>query len=790
MEIEEQHQIGRTLAQPENLEEVRRLLAQASDGVGPVGVARAVCDRFAFRSPSGEAQVGTCLDALRRLERGGHLVLPASTRTSGGLVRPVRLGHPVEEPRDVPDRVDQINDLSLILVESKGDRAIWNELVIGEHPLGANPLVGRRLLYLVRSGHGYLGALGFSSCALKLQCREVWIGWDDEVRRRYLERVVALSRFLIRPCVRCDHLASRVLGLAVKRVGSDYRDRYGVEIFLLETFVDPTKYDGTCFRAANWIGIGQSKGRGRQDIKCEAQAGIKDVYMYPLESRFRQILKVEKRLPPLGVAEGLEGSGWARQEFAGAQVGHVGRVERVIQMAEGKGRKPNATWLEVAEGDRQQLKGIYRFVDQPDESQVTMEGILKGHKERTKQRMAAEAVVLCLQDSTDLNFSDLLECEGLGFVGKNKTTAVARGLRLHASLVVTKEGIPLGILHADCEARQELEQDEKGRDSRKVPIEEKESYRWLRSVEACIDASKSMPNTMIVNVADREADIFDLFDRVRNEPRVHLLVRARNDRRMGPDGHLFEQVRATEERGQVEVTVPRQSARRKEGKRQAQEKSPSRCAKLALRYMACRIYPPKHGTNARKKPVPASIIYLKEKDAQKDVEPIEWYLLTTVTVNSFENAVMVLKWYPLRWRIEDFNRVLKSGCETEAHAHRTAERLKRAIAIDLVVAYRIMMMVLLGRESPELPAEVLFSDVELRVLSEWNQKKNPHATPLKTIGPTLHVLGALGGHLGRKSDPPVGPKILQRACTRLRDMCEGYILANPDLRPEEEPGHG
>ena len=787
--MEAQGKIARCLAEPENLCRLDEWSKQMSAD-GPVRYARAVCERLDFRDPLGRTQHASCLVALRKLERQGRLVLPVRSRITGGLRKPRRLPQAVESPRDVPEHAGEIKELALELVKDAKSRALWNEMILREHPFGTRPLVGRILRYVVRSEHGYLGAVGFSSSAVHLAPRDRWIGWDDEVRRKHLDRVVSLSRFLIRPSVRCKNLASKVLSMAVQQVGRDYTARYGVEILLLETFVDRAAHAGTCFRAANWVGVGQSSGRGRQDRRRTASESLKDIYVYPLSRSFRQKLGVEERLKPLELSEGLSGPGWARQEFGGAELGHVGRVERVIQMAEGKGRKPNASWLEVVDGDRQQLKGIYRLIDQPDDSELSMAGILKGHQERTQQRMAGQAVVLCAQDSTDLNYAERLECEGLGWAGKNQTKTVVQGLRLHSTLALTEEGIPLGVLRVECQAREELEEEQKDRDGRNVPIEEKETYRWLQSLEACIEASKGMPRTMLVNIADREGDMYDLFERARNEPRVHLLVRAQHDRRMGETGSLFEQVRDSEERAEFEVKVPRQSARRKQGKREARKKQPARTAKVVLRYRPCQIYPPRNGVNSGKKPVAAWIIYLQEKNPPEGVEPLEWYLLTTLTVDSVATTLKLVKWYCLRWRIEDWHRVLKSGCEVEDHANQTAERLKRALAIDVVVAYRILMLTLLGRELPELPAEVMFSDIELRVLTDWGQKKRRIATPLATVAAAIAVLAAMGGYLGRKSDPPVGTKILRRAYTRLQDLCEGYVLANLHSRPDEKPGHG
>ena len=782
-----QNQVYQTLVKPANTGRVIELIEQMPDR-SPSWIARTVCKSFGFQDHRQQLQQSTCLAALRKLERKGAIALPSSNQCAGGLITPVRLGHPVAVPEGVPSQVNEITDLSLELAESTFQRALWNELIL-EHPLGHQPTVGRLLRYLVRSEHGYLGALGFSSSAVALKPRDDWLGWDKSVRLQHLERVVSLSRFLIRPSVTCLHLASRVLGMVARRVKQDYRARYGLEILLLETFVDPSAHAGTCFRAANWIGVGQTQGRGRQDREQKACLSKKDIYMYPLDSHFRAKLGVSQKLKPLEIAEELGSAEWARKEFEGAQLGHASRTKRVIQMAEGKSRKPHASWLEVAEGDPHQLKAIYRLIEKPDDSPVTMEGILKGHQDRTMRRMAGQKVVLCPQDTTDLNLADLLACEGLGVIGNNQTGTKSKGLRLHSTLPLSSDGIPLGVLRADCYARPELAEEDKGRDGRLFPIEQKETYRWVQSVEACIEASKRMPETMIVNMCDREGDIFDVFDRVRGEPRVHVLVRAEKNRRTGEGLGLLEHVRASEPRGELQISVPRQSARRKKGNRLEKSKQAGRRARVELRYMACEVYPPKHGVNRNKSPVPAWIIHIREIEAPPDVHAIEWYLVSTLPVDSVETAAKLIRWYCMRWRIEDWHRILKSGCQVEGHAHQTGERIKRAIAIDLVNAYRILMMVLLGRELPELPAEVLFSDLELRVLQVWSKKKG-RTIPEQTIGAYIAILAAMGGYLDRKKDGPVGPKILGRAYTRLIDFCEGFILAQPESRPEQEMGYG
>ncbi len=789
--MQAQNLIGQKLSDPGSLHVLTELLQRNPDHT-LCGYAREVCEQFGFFDPKGRPQRSSCLVALRRLEDKGLIALPAPRHAQGGVVKPVRLGEAVKPPLGVPAQVNQIRELSLELVEDEDQRAIWHELMIREHPLGNRPIVGRILRYLVRSEHGYLGALGFSSSAVTLAPRDRWIGWDNPLRAKHLDRVVSLSRFLIRPCVNCQHLASKVLGMVVKRMPGDYLERYGVEVLLLESFVDPHLYRGTCFRAANWIGVGQTQGRGRQVNAQHAVVGVKDIYLYPLDRRFRRKLGVQEYVTPLALSDDLGSEDWALREFGGAQLGNASRVKRVIRIAEAKMKKPDATWLEVADGERHRLKAIYRLIEKPDTSAVTMEGILKGHREMTLRRMAAQEVALLVHDSTDLNFSEKLLCRGLGHIGANQTKTQTNGLRLHSSLALTVEGIPLGVLRAECQAPKSLSEEEKGRDGRSVPIEEKESYRWVQSVQSSIDASKLMPKTMIVNIMDREGDMYAVFDQVRDEPRVHLLVRAEHNRRMEEGAKLFEQVRATKEQGVFEVTVPRQSARRKKGDRQAQERQPSRKAKIAIRYMHFNLLPPAYGLSAKKKPLPVWIIHVKEKGAPKGVNPIEWYLLTTIPVDSIETAQKLAGWYGKRWRIEDWHRVLKSGCKIEKYAHQSAERIKRAIAIDLVVGYRLLMMALLGRE---LPAEVLFSDLEITVLQKWSEKKSPETVSattnrLTTIGACIGVLARMGGYLGRKTDPPVGPTILRRAYNRLQNMCEALEMFGKESRSEQKMGYG
>lgn len=769
-----QNLIKQTLSQPESVVVVQQLLEDNKEA--PRGaIAKRVCQHFGFFNAWGRAQQSGCLKALRELERVGRFQLPPAQRPSPQTA-PRRLSEPVEAPRELPSAVEQIQELELIRVASDSEVRIWNELMLQEHPRGAGPLVGAQMRYLIRSEQGWLGGLGFSASALQLKARDQWIGWDAQTRQQQLHRVINLSRFLIRPSVRCSNLASRVLGLSLRRIADDFELRYGYRPWLVESFVDQSRYHGTCFQAANWIEVGQTQGRGRQDTGHHHSETVKAIYLYPLANTFRDLMGVTRPVrEALEIAEGLEGDQWARHEFGGAQLGDERLSQRLVECARIQAEKPSEAFSGAAQGNWAQVKGYYRMIDKPDDSAITMPAILAPHRERTVQRMQAQPTVLCIQDGSDLNYNSLTKCEGLGVIGTNQTSAQSRGLHLHSTLVVTTDGLPLGLLGGKCEAplgqKEEPEEEEEKASSSKKPIEERKNFCWIESLRDSNALAAEMPSTRQVCVMDREADFFELFNEPRH-PQVDLLVRAKHDRRTGGEYKLFETLRRSAVRSTLTIQIPRQSARPKLSKQKARPHRSERTAQVALRYQEIELPPPcEHKDKA---PVKVWVVHLREETPPAGETPLEWFLLTTIAVTSNRIAEECLRWYRLRWRIEDWHRVLKSGCGTEKLAYRTAERLRRGIAINMVIAWRIMLMTLLGRECPELPAEVLFSDIEIEVLSAHAVKKN--IDPPTQLGEAVQLVASLGGYLGRKKDPPPGHQIMWRGYANLQLLCDGYLL--------------
>jgi hypothetical protein len=717
-----QNQIKRTLSKPANIEYIRHLL-ENEDILHRTDLATRACKQFEFYDARDQLQISSCAKALRHLERAGHIILPGVSRTRAKKVSR-RLPEPVSLPVDVPHEVGDVEDLRLVMVCTDEEKRIWNELMLREHPLGDGPLVGRQLRYLINSRHGWLGGFGFAAAALQLAARDKWIGWDKEQQQAHLHRVVGMSRFLIRPSVDCHNLASKVLSMSVARLAVDFEQRYQYRPYLIESFVDIEHYSGTCYRAANWIEIGQTKGRGRQDRFCKSALSRKAIYVYPLESAFRKHLGLSSNAGSgaLDIADGLAAEHWAEHEFGGAPLGDKRLSKRLVSVADAKAEVPSRAFSGVAKGDWAATKAYYRMIDQPETSAVTMPNILAPHRQRTARRMMGQKTVLCLQDGSELNYTNLDSCTGLGELKANQTGAKTLGLNLHSTFAVATNGLPLGVLKAQCLAPKAKSVDDKRKPSQ-IPIEEKKTFVWIEHHRDLVELAGTMPQTKIVDVCDREADFFEFFDEQRKNPSVDILIRAKHDRNIKEDPFkLFAAVRQAPIEGRIQVPIPKQSARTKKSKQKARAARPKRLADLALRHLQMQLPAPEY--YADRPPVMINLIHAVEENPPANTEAVEWFLLTTVTIDSSADIKQCLRWYTLRWRIEDWHRVLKSGCSIDDLAHETAERLRRAIAINLVIGWRIMLMTLLGRETPELPAEVLFSDVEIRTLHSYAKKKD------------------------------------------------------------------
>jgi plasmid maintenance system killer protein len=408
--------------------------------------------------------------------------------------------------------------------------------------------------------------------------------------------------------------------------------------------------------------------------------------------------------------------------------------EQLVKIAKNKARHPSGSYARACGGDRYALKGYYRLMSNERE-EMSSNAILAGHRQQTIRRMANEKTVLIIQDTMEMNFSRRLHCEDLGPIGKNQTGAESLGLKMHSRLALNTAGMPLGTLEVQIYAGQKKPKKDQAADR---PIEEKESYRWVQTCEDAHLISRQLPGIQIVCIGDRESDIFELFDKRRRQGgRVDLLVRAKHNRCLqDEEAKLFEHMREGKADGHVSITVPRQ--REKEGKpsKPGRPSLPARTAEVEVRFRQVTICAPQTPLLKDKKPIALWAIYLYEKNPPAAATRIKWLLLTSMEVRSVKQAMKVVRWYCLRWRIEEWHRVLKSGCRVLEHQNHKAEGLARAIVIDAVVAWRIMVLTLLGRELPELRCEMLFNSWECEMLQVLAQKKTFHLAKQLSSSPS------------------------------------------------------
>jgi hypothetical protein len=715
-------------------------------------LSRQVCEWLDWRSPNGSLQEMSCRKALAKLNRRGVLALPDRSgfcQFNRARQTPLEIEIP-----EVSCRLEELDDVTVRPVISRHCREskIARALLQRYHYLGSGWLRGAQMRYVVTSSRwGYLGVLTFSSGTWTLRDREKYIGWSEEARRANLQYVVCNDRFLIVPTVHVQNLASHVLALTLKRLPEDWQERYAVRPVLAETFVDQSRFPGTCYTAANWMAVGRTA--GRRDGTSKA------IFLYALSPEWRESLCVEPPRPRLGQAVRPElPPSWAHEEFGRVRF-YDGRLkERLFSIAQDFYGCSQGSIPEACAGKARTM-GAYRFFQNP---KVTMDVLLTGHTEAAIERIQQHRIVLAPQDTTSLNYTTHPMTQGLGPIGTKRDEAI--GLLLHDTMAFTEEGTPLGVLDAQCWAR---DPNDKGKRVRRksLPIEQKESRKWLHSFRKVAEIQKACPNTKLISIGDRESDVYELFLEASRDPNgPGLLVRMNRSTRRKVGGILLWDLMAARSLdGTLSLHVPRS------GERKARDTT------LEIRFAEVELKPPKRLKGSA--PIRAWAVYVREQTEHAvDDNPLEWMILTTVEVTCFEHAKQRVQWYARRWGIEVYHRTLKSGCRIQDRQLGTASGLQACLGVDMVVAWRVFHLAMLGRETPDLPCTVFFTDDEWKALCCYTSKRPVPPQQLPTLGQAMRMVGAIGGHLGRKSDSPPGTQVLWRGLQRLDTAKEMYVI--------------
>jgi hypothetical protein len=591
-----------------------------------------------------------------------------------------------------------------------------------------------------------------------VEARDSWIGWDRTSREQNLNQVVDNSRFLILPQVHIPHLASHVLGMALRRLRPDWRGRYGYEPLLVETFIEEQRFAGTCYRASNFIEVGKTQGRGRQDGHNQRKLPVKRVFMYAWSGQEReQLCQANAPQPKPATVVAVD---WAEREFRGARLPDQRLRKRLLTMARDLYARPTAQLPEACQS-RAKTKAAYRFLDHPE---ATMEILQEPHYQATRQRMSEHKVVLAVQDTTSLNYTAHPRTEDLGPISTRVDGSM--GLLVHDTMVFSVEGTPLGLLDVQCWARDGREFG-KHHQRRQRPIEQKESFKWLKSFQQAAAAQRECPATMVVSVGDREADIYELFDlALRDVSGPKLLVRAEHDRLLADgQGHLWPMAGSQLLAATQQIHVPRRGSQ------------PARTAHMEVRFASVTLKSPQG------KSLPSLklwVVLAQETGAPSTVKPLQWMLLTTCEVNSAAAAIEKIDWYRLRWCIEVYHRTLKSGCKIEERQLGAADRIEACLAIDMVVAWRIFHLAKLGREIPDVPCSIFFEEFQWKALHTHLTKTPVPPDEPPSLQQAMRMVATLGGFLGRKADGQPGTATLWRGLQYLDGIAAmwQYMVVN------------
>jgi Transposase DNA-binding/Transposase Tn5 dimerisation domain/Transposase DDE domain len=440
---------------------------------------------------------------------------------------------------------------------------------------------------------------------------------------------------------------------------------------------------------------------------------------------------------------------WAYNEARTAPFGDQRLTNRFALLLKQLGDQP-AESIPAACNSWADTLAAYRFFDN---EKVTFDTVLASHRGATLERCREHPVVLLIQDTTSLKYTHTPVAKGLGTLSEQESEKVF----LHPTLAVTPQRVSLGVLGGEIWQRLETSP---RKERRLKGIDEKESRRWVAGYQLACEVSSLVEETLIVNLADAEGDIYEWFaETLEHSPqtRAEWIIRAAQDRRLAAS-ESSRQLREKLDRqpllGKVAVTLP------------AKGEQEARIAILQVRTTRATLKAPAR-TGVRLGDLEVCAVLAREENPPLGQRPIDWTLLTSLPVTNLATAVQILEWYSCRWEIEVFFKLLKSGCRVEQLQLETADRRDPCVALYLIIAWRILFATHLGREEPHQSCEIVFTREEWQATHLLHDLPVPASPP--SLGEMLNLVARLGGYLNRSLDGPPGPQTLWKGLRRVRE---------------------
>jgi hypothetical protein len=461
-----------------------------------------------------------------------------------------------------------------------------------------------------------------------------------------------------------------------------------------------------------------------------------------------------------------ESAAWFDRELAGCSFADERLSKRLRKLVAQIGSAMGQSIPLVCQ-DWANTKAAYRFLSN---DRVSESDILAGHFQSTRDRtVATDGVVLVLHDTTEFTYqresSDAIGItksinSGRDKAGRLRSHTVC-GILMHSSLAVTIEGLPLGLAAVKFWTRKKFKGTaalKKKINLTRIPIEKKESIRWLENVHQSTELLGDPARC--VHIGDRESDIYELFCAAQ-EAGTHFLIRTCVDRLAGDGDHtIADEMEKVAVKGLHRIDVRDNNGDPDE-------------AVLEIRYRKICVQPP-IGKQKRYPALTLTVIHAQERGTPKNRKKIDWKLITDLPVGSRADAIEKLEWYALRWKIEVFHKILKSGCKAEESKLRTAQRLTNLVSVFSILSWRVFWMTMLNRSVPNALPTLALTMTEIAVLDRLMSDK-PQARR-KTLSHYLTKIARLGGYLARANDPPPGNTVMWRGLSRLTDIALGAMV--------------
>ena len=454
---------------------------------------------------------------------------------------------------------------------------------------------------------------------------------------------------------------------------------------------------------------------------------------------------------------------WAEQELKDTGLPDKRLNQRLIKIVQQAVQQPSATIPQASE-TWSDTKATYDFWKS---ERFDYGDIIEGHRQKTLERAKEKELVLMIQDTSDFNFTHHPSKTWEKGFGQTCSQNYVRGLKVHSSLMVSTQGVPLGICDLQIWTREpKKNQDKKQQQKLSKSLKEKESKRWLRGL---VDTELAVsPKTKVVTITDREGDIYEMFAMERSD-NSELLIRAKHNRRVESElKYLLPSLGASESQGEIEIVLP---------------KTQKRMARKAIVTICCtqvKIIRPQNCVS-KQESILINVISVVEENPPRGEKGIEWILLTTLPIANYEDVLTYIRWYTYRWLIERYHYVLKSGCGVEKLQLETAERIKKALATYAIVASRLLWLLYESRNNPDITSELVFSKDEWQSLYCYIHKTSSPPNVAPPIKEVIIWIAKLGGFLGRKKDGEPGIKCLWKGLRRLFDITQSWTLAKSPL---------